>query len=164
MNVCPSLFSFVSQLVTPARWLAFFCALMLLAPVAVTLKASEPSPAALTRALIEKIEIEDIRLQDADLKAVLAHLEQVLDVHVPEDLRINLTLADEAAADRAVNLVLRSVNFRELLDFISLQTDTAYRLQGSSVIFGGPADPDGTLETVFIPVTRGAVIRMTGAQ
>ncbi|TVP82150.1 MAG: hypothetical protein EA353_00795 [Puniceicoccaceae bacterium] len=137
---------------------------VLLAFVGTALEAATPRAAAVTEALVQKIKIEDIRLQDTNLKAVLGHLEEILEAHVPEELMINLTLADEAAGERAVNLRIRNVTFSELLDFISLQTRTAYRIQGSNVIFGGTMPPDGLLETAIFPVSRGAMIRMTGAQ
>jgi general secretion pathway protein D len=74
---------------------------------------------------------------------------------------VNIVLLDPANANPPVNLTLREVSLRRLLDFITSSVGYIYEVQADAVIVRPAGDPSA-LETQFFPIARSTVLRLTG--
>lgn len=73
---------------------------------------------------------------------------------------VNIVLLDPSGANPVVNLAVRDLSLKRVLDFITDAVGYQYEIQGDAVVVrpGGHA----ALETRFFPVSRSTVLRMTG--
>jgi general secretion pathway protein D len=74
---------------------------------------------------------------------------------------VNIVLIDPANADPVINLTLRNLTMKRVLDFVTRAAGYQYEVQADAVVVrpgGGQAD----METQFFPVSRPTVLRMTG--
>jgi general secretion pathway protein D len=74
---------------------------------------------------------------------------------------VNIVLLDPAAANPVINLTLRNLTLRRVLDFVTRAAGCHYEVQADAVVVRtGGGLPDR--ETHFFPVSRPTVLRMTG--
>ena len=74
---------------------------------------------------------------------------------------VNIVLLDQSKADPTVNMTLRNLPLRRVLDFVTSAVGYQYEVQVDTVVVrpgGGPS----TLDTKFFPVSRSTVLRMAG--
>lgn len=73
---------------------------------------------------------------------------------------VNIVLIDPVGANPVINLTLRNLSLRRVLDFVTRAAGYQYEMQDDAVVVrpGGQAD----LTTRFFPVSRPTVLRMTG--
>lgn len=74
---------------------------------------------------------------------------------------VNIVLLDPAGANPGVNLTLRHLSLRRVLDFITASVGYQYEVQADAVVVRAAGDR-GVLDTQFFPVSRATVLRMTG--
>jgi general secretion pathway protein D len=74
---------------------------------------------------------------------------------------VNIVLLNQGKANPVVNLTLRNLPLRRVLDFITGSVGYQYEVQADTVVVR-PAGEQSTLDTQFFPVSRSAVLRMTG--
>lgn len=74
---------------------------------------------------------------------------------------VNVVLIDPTSKNPAVTLTLRNATLKRVLDFVTEAVGYQYEVQADAVVVR-PGGETSTLETVFFPVTRATVLRMTG--
>ena len=74
---------------------------------------------------------------------------------------VNVVLLDPTNKNPAVSLTLRNATLKRVLDFVTEAVGYQYEVQADAVVVR-PGGETSTLETVFFPVTRATVLRMTG--
>lgn len=74
---------------------------------------------------------------------------------------VNIVLLDPANANPALNLTLRDMSLKRVLDFITDSVGYQYEVQADAVVVRPAVEPSA-LDTQFFPVSRSTVLRMTG--
>jgi general secretion pathway protein D len=74
---------------------------------------------------------------------------------------VNIVLIDPAGANPAVNLTLRNLPLKRVLDFIVDSVGYQYEVQADAVVVRAGGEKSA-LDTQFFPVSRSTVLRMTG--
>ncbi len=74
---------------------------------------------------------------------------------------VNVVLLDPTNKNPVVTLTLRNATLKRVLDFVTEAIGYQYEVQADAVVVR-PGGETTTLETVFFPVTRATVLRMTG--
>ena len=117
---------------------------------------------------LSSIVIPTVSFQNVDLSSVvstLSSLSQEYDTSLPESERgVNLVLGSPlpGAAPKLVNITLvRAMPLRRILDIIASQADYQLDIQSDLVLLK-PSGTDVNLVTQQFPVSRAAIVRMTG--
>ena len=76
------------------------------------------------------------------------------------DHGVNLVLLDPTKANPAVNLALRQLSLRRVLDYLTESVGYGYEVQADAVVVR-PGGERTALDTVVLPVSRAVVTRMT---
>lgn len=74
---------------------------------------------------------------------------------------VNIVLLDQGNANPMVNITLRNLPLKRVLDFITGSVGYQYEVQADAVVVR-PGGEQSALETQFFPVSRSTVLRMTG--
>ena len=74
---------------------------------------------------------------------------------------VNIVLLDQSNANPTVNLTLRNLSLKRVLDFITDSVGYQYEVQADAVVVR-PGGEQSALATQFFPVSRSTVLRMTG--
>ena len=74
---------------------------------------------------------------------------------------VNIVLLDQSNANPTVNITLRNLSLKRVLDFITDSVGYQYEVQADAVVVR-PGGEQSALETQFFPVSRSTVLRMTG--
>lgn len=74
---------------------------------------------------------------------------------------VNIVLLDQSNANPTVNITLRNLSLKRVLDFITDAVGYQYEVQADAVVVR-PVGGQSALETQFFPVSRSTVLRMTG--
>jgi general secretion pathway protein D len=74
---------------------------------------------------------------------------------------VNIVLLDQSNANPTVNITLRNLTLKRVLDFITGSVGYQYEVQADAVVVR-PGGEQSALETRFFPVSRSTVLRMTG--
>ena len=134
--------------------------------------AGDGATVATERPLLKKL--KDIRipraffsgLQLSKVIETLSELSGEYDFNEPnETLKgVNIVLLDPQGTDPRVNINLKNLSLDKILHFVTQQVNFSYEVNDDAVVVqpgeaggGGPS-----LDTEFFPITRAAVIRLTG--
>ena len=74
---------------------------------------------------------------------------------------VNIVLLDQSNTNPTVNLTLRNLSLKRVLDFITDATGYQYEVQADAVVVR-PGGEQSAFGTQFFPVSRSTVLRMTG--
>ncbi len=74
---------------------------------------------------------------------------------------VNIVLLDQGNTNPVVNITLRNLSLKRVLDFITDSVGYQYEVQADAVVVR-PGGEQSALETQFFPVSRSTVLRMTG--
>jgi general secretion pathway protein D len=74
---------------------------------------------------------------------------------------VNVVLLDPTNRNPAVTLTLRNATLKRVLDFVTEAAGYQYEVQADAVVIR-PGGETTTLDTVFFPITRATVLRMSG--
>ncbi len=74
---------------------------------------------------------------------------------------VNIVLLDQSNANPTVNITLRNLSLKRVLDFITDSVGYQYEVQADAVVVR-PGGEQSALETQFFPVSRSTVLRLTG--
>ncbi|HKB58393.1 MAG TPA: hypothetical protein VKC51_12475 [Lacunisphaera sp.] len=74
---------------------------------------------------------------------------------------VNIVLLDQGNANPIVNITLRNLPLKRVLDFITNSVGYQYEVQADAVVVR-PGGEQSALETQFFAVSRSTVLRMTG--
>lgn len=74
---------------------------------------------------------------------------------------VNIILLGQTSANPVVSITLRNLPLKRVLDFITGSVGYQYEVQADAVVVR-PGGEQSALETAFFPVSRSAVLRMTG--
>lgn len=119
--------------------------------------------------ILEKL--RNIRIRNLSLREVplgeaigeLADLSYELDTDSPEAHRgLNMVLIDPEHKNPLITLSLRNVWLEQALDMITKAGEFQYDIENELIAIRPGSLSHSTLETDFIPITRAAVIRLTG--
>jgi len=91
----------------------------------------------------------------------LSLISQEFDQANLEPKGVNVVLVDPAGGKPTVNLTLRNLPLRRVLDFITDSVGYQYEVQADAVVVR-PGGAQSVLATRFFPVSRSTVLRMTG--
>ena len=136
-------------------------------PEAFNEQPPEPAGAAATSPLLTKLNtivLPGVNFSGMELGRVvntLSVISQEFDHTGAEPRGVNIVLLDQAGANPTVNITLRDLSLKRVLDFITDSVGYQYEVQADAVVVrpgGGPS----ALVTRFFPVSRSTVLRMTG--
>lgn len=74
---------------------------------------------------------------------------------------VNIVLLDQSGTNPKVNITLRNLSLKRVLDFITDSVGYQYEVQADAVVVR-PGGEQSALETQFFPISRSTVLRMTG--
>ncbi|MDB6114387.1 MAG: outD 2 [Lacunisphaera sp.] len=74
---------------------------------------------------------------------------------------VNIVLLDLGNANPTVNVTLRNLPLKRVLDFITDSVGYQYEVQADAIVVR-PGGEQSTLDTQFFPISRSTVLRMTG--
>jgi len=74
---------------------------------------------------------------------------------------VNIVLLDQSDANPTVNITLRNLPLKRVLDFITDSVGYNYEVQADAIVVR-PGGQQAELETQFFPVSRSTVLRLTG--
>ncbi|MSU50674.1 MAG: tetratricopeptide repeat protein [Opitutus sp.] len=98
----------------------------------------------------------------AEVVASLSAISEEFDTKTPGAAKgVNVVLLDPSNKNPVVTLTLRNASLKRVLDFVTEAIGYQYEVQADAVVVR-PGGETSTLETVFFPVTRATVLRMTG--
>jgi general secretion pathway protein D len=131
----------------------------------VTTAVTEESP--LTQKL-NRIIIPSVNFNTIELSRVVATLSQISEEFDTTGIGargVNIVLLDNERRNPVVNIQLRNLTLRRVLDFITQSVNYQYEVQSDAIVIRPTGDTGQTtnLETTFFPVSRSAVTRMVGA-
>lgn len=115
-------------------------------------------------AKLDAIVLPSVNFSGMELNRVvntLSMISQEFDHTGQETKGVNLVLVDQTGANPAVNLTLRNLSLKRVLDFITDSVGYQYEVQADAVVVR-PGGAQSSLDTRFFPVSRSTVLRMTG--
>ncbi|HEY8993058.1 MAG TPA: type II secretory pathway, component PulD, partial [Lacunisphaera sp.] len=113
---------------------------------------------------LDRIILPSVNFSGMELSRVVNTLSLVSQEYDPGDSApkgVNIVLVDPANANPVINLTLRNLTLKRVLDFVTRAVGYQYEVQADVVVVrpgGGQSD----METQFFPVSRPTVLRMTG--
>lgn len=133
-------------------------------------RARDASPTAATGPITKKLNDITIPLVNwtrAPLDVVVASLNAVAEEFdrdgTPGTTKgVNIIKIDTTGKNPEVTLQMRNVSLRRLLDFVTQSVGYQYQVQPDAVVIRPGGDNENPPETVFFPITRATVLRMTG--
>jgi len=120
---------------------------------------SSPLPGKLDAIVLPSVNFTGMEL--ARVVNTLSLISQEYDHTGQEPKGVNVVLIDPSGANPTVNLTLRNLSLRRVLDFIADAVGYQYEVQADAVVVR-PGGVQSVLVTRFYPVSRSTVLRMTG--
>jgi len=123
---------------------------------------------ATTTALAQKlnnIQIPSVNFSGVELSRVISTLSAISGEYDKSEgaTGVNIVLIDSSNKNPSVNITLRNLSLKRILDLITDSTGYQYEVQADTVVVRPGGEGGGVvLENAFFPVTRATVIRMTG--
>jgi general secretion pathway protein D len=117
---------------------------------------------------LERIVIPSVNFTGVELSRVINTLSAISEEYDTTGVQprgVNIVLIDPQRRNPPVNITLRNLSLRRVLDFIVDSVGYQYEVQGDAVVVR-PALGEGQsqpLDTEFFPVSRATVVRMVGA-
>jgi general secretion pathway protein D len=126
----------------------------------------KPTPQASGNLLSQKLNniiIPSVSFNGVELSRVISTLSVVSGEYDKSEgaKGVNIVLVDPTQKNPSVNITLRDLSLRRILDLITESTSYQYEVQSDTIIVR-PGGETSTLENAFFPVTRATVLRMTG--
>jgi len=114
---------------------------------------------------LSAITIPSVNFSGVDLGRVISTLSAISEEYdasaaVPKG--VNIVLIDPSNANPSVNISLRNLSLKRVLDFITDSVGYQYDVQADAVVVR-PGGERSLLDTSFFPISRATVIRMTGS-
>lgn len=134
------------------------------AVVATTTDAPASAPLSPTEQKLARIMIPSVTFSGMELSRVVNTLGAVsaeFDRSDSDPKGVNIVLIDPERKNPAVNISLRNLSLKRVLDFIADSVGYQYEMQADAVVFR-PNTEQAALDTQFFPVSRSTVLRMTG--
>jgi len=113
---------------------------------------------------LDAIMLPNVNFSGMELSRVvntLSLVSQEFDRTGREPKGVNIVLVDPANADPVVNITLRNLSLKRVLDFITDSVGYQYEMQADAVVVR-PGGALSALDTRFFPISRSTVLRMTG--
>jgi len=113
---------------------------------------------------LDRIVIPSVNFTEVELSKVVNTLSAISEQFDATDLGykgVNLVLIDPERTDPSVNISLRNLSLKRILDFIVDSVGFQYVVEADAVVVR-PGGELTNLDTEFFPVSRSTVIRMTG--
>lgn len=119
------------------------------------------------QAKIERIKIPRAQFMGMPLSKVvetISELSQEYDFTAePENKGVNVVLIDQENKDPKVNINLKNLTVLRVLQFVTQQVGYTFEVTEDAIVVSpGTADAGIFMETEFFPISRSAVIRITG--
>jgi general secretion pathway protein D len=126
-------------------------------------KMSPTAPSGLAAAL-DRIVLPTVNFSGLELSRVvntLSALSEEYDAGAPGAKGVNIVLHDQGGTNPKVNLTLRGLPLRRVLDLVTAAVGYQYELEADAVVVR-PAGGAVALDTAFFAVARSTVLRLTG--
>lgn len=111
---------------------------------------------------LEEIFIPKVEFRQMPLSQVVEALSEISLRHSPDGEGLNIVLIDPEGRDPYVAILLRRINLKRVLDFVTESVGFEYDLQRDAVVIRPGQGPGFGLETAFYPISRSTLIRLTG--
>ena len=114
---------------------------------------------------LNRITIPSVNFTGVELSRVISTLSSISEEFDDTGITpkgVNIVLIDPQRQNPAVNITLRNLTLRRVLDFIADSVGFQYEVQLDAVVVR-PGGEITNLETEFFPISRATVIRMVGA-
>ncbi|HUG10997.1 MAG TPA: type II secretory pathway, component PulD [Opitutaceae bacterium] len=111
------------------------------------------------------ITIPSVNFSGVDLARVISTLSAIseeYDAPAANPKGVNIVLIDPSNTNPSVNISLRNLSLKRVLDFITDSVGYQYDVQADAVVVR-PGGERSLLDTAFFPISRATVIRMTGS-
>lgn len=116
---------------------------------------------------LNNIMIPRVEFSDMELTRVIETLAELSAIHDPDQVGVNIIpIFNASTTNPRVNITLSNLNLDRILQFVTQQVGFSYDV-GSDAVTVQPSDSIGgvaTTTTDFLPITRGTVIKLTGAR
>lgn len=113
---------------------------------------------------LENIQIPSVNFSGVELSRVVNTLSEISKEYDKSEgaAGVNIVLIDQTNKNPSVNITLRNLSLKRILDLITDSTGYQYEIQPDTIVVRPGGDLNTQLENAFFPVTRATVIRMTG--
>lgn len=115
---------------------------------------------------LNSIIVPTVSFADMELSRVVNSLNEQsmrFDTGYGEDKGVNIVLIDPAQSDPKINISLRNLSLKRVLDFVVDSVGFQYDVEPDAVVIRpGEGGAASNLETEFFPISRSTFIRMTG--
>lgn len=111
---------------------------------------------------LEEIFIPKVEFREMPLSEVVEALSEISLRHSSDGEGLNIVLIDPEGRDPRVAILLRRINLKRVLDFVTESVGFEYDLQRGAVVIRPGQGPGFGLETAFYPISRSTLIRLTG--
>lgn len=111
---------------------------------------------------LEEIFIPKVEFRKVPLSRVVEALSEISLEYSPDGDGMNVVLIDPEGRDPYVSILLRRLNLRRILEFVTESVGFEYTLQADAVVLRPGQGPGLGLETAFYPISRSTMIRLTG--
>jgi general secretion pathway protein D len=131
-------------------------------------RGGDPTRPTGTPALAQKlnnIQIPSVNFSGVELSRVISTLSAISPEYDKSEgaSGVNIVLIDTTNKNPMVNITLRNLSLKRILDLVTDATGYQYEVQDDTVVVRPGGEGGGvTLENAFFPVTRATVLRMTG--
>ncbi len=130
---------------------------------------SPPAPAGAAdssplREKLNRIVIPSVNFSGLDLNQVansLSAVSEEFDDPGANPRGVNIVLLDQGKTGPAINITLRNLSLKRVLDLVTDSVGYQYEVQADAVVLR-PGGEQSSLDTQFFPVSRSTVLRMTG--
>ncbi|MDQ8204477.1 hypothetical protein [Pelagicoccus sp. SDUM812003] len=113
---------------------------------------------------LNRIQIPSVNFTEVELSKVVNTLSAISEQFDTTNIGtkgVNLVLIDPDRANPTVNITLRNLSLKRILDFIVDSVGYQYEVDADAVVVR-PGGDHSNLDTEFFPISRSTVIRMTG--
>ena len=128
-------------------------------PMATGVTGSSPLLEKLNAIMLPSVNFSGMEL--SRVVNTLSVISQEFDHTGQEPKGVNIVLLDQGNTNPPVNITLRNLTLKRVLDFITDSVGFQYEVQADAVVVR-PGGEQSALATQFFPVSRSTVLRMTG--
>ncbi len=113
---------------------------------------------------LDRIVLPSVSFTNVELGRVVAALSAASEEFDPADndgQGVNIVLVDPSGHPPSINITLRNLPLRRVLDLIADAAGYQYEVQEDAVVFR-PGGETSSLETAYFPISRSTLLRITG--
>lgn len=121
-------------------------------------------PSRLLETKLNNIRIPSVNFSGVELSRVISTLSAISSEYDQSESRngVNIVLIDPTNKNPSVNLTLRDLSLKRILDLVTEATGYQYEIESDTIVVRPDFGNRSKLENTYFPISRATVLRMTG--